>query len=38
MYPSGNNLERGTEEESFPKQSREALRIQKLPEDDKNPD
>lgn len=38
MYPSGNNLERGTEKEIFPKQSRAALRIQKLQEADKNPD
>lgn len=38
MYPSGNNLEIGTEKESFPKQSRGAFSIQKLQEADKNPD
>lgn len=38
MYPSGNNLERGTEKGSFPKQSGAALRIQKLQEADRNPD
>lgn len=38
MCPSGNNLEKGTEKERFPKQSRTGLGIQKSQEADKNPD